>query len=108
MSVPFVTGLRVGPDAIVVGGGNGALLHLRVQQAELWETVRVDAPASESVAAVKAAALGAFFPNGSISDDFVVKVRGYEILREADSLLASGAKDGSTLLLARRRRRAVR
>ncbi len=108
MTAPFVTELRAGSDVIVLGGGDGPVLHLRAQQAELWDVVRVDAPGSLPVAAVKLAALEEFYPSGFVADEFVVKVRGYEILREEDSLEASGAKDGSTLLLTRRRRRPVR
>jgi hypothetical protein len=108
MSVPFVTELRAGPEVIVLGGEDGAELHLRVQQAELWQIVRVDAPASMPVTAVKLAALEEFYPGGFVADDFVVKLRGFEILGEGDSLAASGVKDGSTLLVTRRRRRPVR
>ncbi|MEO8576590.1 MAG: hypothetical protein ABI556_07820 [Gemmatimonadales bacterium] len=108
MTAPFVTELRVGPDVVVLGGGNGAVLHLKVQQAELWEAIRIDAPDLLPVSAVKLAALQEFYPSGFIADDFIVKLRGYEILREGESLAASGVKDGSTLLLARRRRRPVR
>jgi len=108
MTAPFVTELRVGGDAIVVSGGDGALLHLRVQSAELWDAIRVDAPASEKVALVKEAALREFYPNGIDDSEFVVKVRGFEILNEDDSLQAAGVRDGSTLLLARRRRTPVR
>lgn len=108
MTAPFVTELRAGPEVVVLGGGDGAVLHLKVQQAELWEAVRIDAPDSLPVAAVKLAALEEFFSAGFVADEFVVKLRGYEILLEDESLAASGVKDGSTLLLARRRRRPVR
>jgi hypothetical protein len=108
MTAPFVTELRVGDDVMVLGGGEGGVLHLRVQAAELWEALRVDAPASASVASVKAAALEAFYPNGAAIPDFVVKVRGFEILDESETLDGSGIRDGSTLLIARRRRRPVR
>jgi|SRR5687767_5765797 len=108
MTAPFVTELRTGPEVIVLGGGDGPVMHLRAQQAELWDMVRVDAPASLPVSAVKLAALEEFYPDGFVSDDFVVKVRGFEILREEEPLAASGVKDGSTLLLTNRRRRPVR
>jgi len=108
MTSPFVSELRVGGDVITLGGGDGAVLHLRVQCAELWDAVRVDAPGSTSFSAVKDAALAWFFPNGIHSGEFVAKVRGFEILNESDSLDACGIRDGSTILLARRRRRAVR
>lgn len=108
MTAPFVTELRTSDDVVTVGGGSGTVFHLRVQAAELWDTIRVDAPASASVASVKRAALERFFPDGAAADDFVVKLRGFEILNENASLEASGARDGSTLLIASRRRRPVR
>lgn len=108
MTAPFVTELRTSDDVLSVGGGIGTIFHLRVQAAELWDTIRVDAPSSTSVESVKRAALEHFFPDGAAANDFVVKLRGFEILSESASLEASGARDGSTLLLARRRRRPVR
>lgn len=108
MTAPFVSELRVTDDVIVVRDGDGAVLRLRVQAADLWDTLRVDAPESASVASVKAAALQAFYPNGAAASDFVVKLRGFEILDENATLAASGVKDGSTLLIAWRKRRPVR
>jgi heptaprenylglyceryl phosphate synthase len=108
MTAPFVTEIRTTDDVIRVGGSDGAVMHLRVQVAELWDTVRVDAAGMSSVAEVKNAALAAFFPAGVNSDEFVTKLRGFEILNENDTLEASGVRDGSTILLARRRRRPVK
>lgn len=108
MTAPFVSEVRAAGDLIVIGGGDGSMLHLRVQVAELWDTIRVDAAGSASVGSVKKAALQVFFPMGTDAEEFVVKLRGFEILREEETLEASGAKDGSTLLLTRRRRRPVR
>lgn len=108
MTAPFVNELRAGGDVIVIGGGDGATLQLRVQAAELWDTLRVDASGSASLASVKNAALAAFFPTGVNSREFVAKVRGFEILHENESLEACAVSDGSTILLARRRRRPVK
>ena len=108
MTLPFVSDLRTTDDVVRLGGGNGAVLHLRVQAAELWEALRIDAPGSASVQSVKDAALQAFFPNGAVSSDYVAKVRGFEILKESESLDASGIRDGSTILLTSRRRRPVK
>ena len=108
MTVPFVTEIRTGDDVVRVGGGNGAVLHLRVQAAELWDTLRVDAPASASVESVKVAALEKFYPRGADAADFVTKVRGFEILHENEGLEQSGVRDGSTILLTRRRRRPIK
>jgi hypothetical protein len=108
MTAPFVTELRTSDEVVKVGGTDGDTLHLRVQVAELWDTLRIDASPMTSVEAVKKAALGRFFPDGESLEDFVVKLRGFEILDESSTLATSGAKDGSTLLVARRRRRPVK
>ena len=108
MTAPFVTEIRTADDVIRVGGGNGAVMHLRVQVAELWDTVRVDAPGLTSLAEVKNAALAAFFPTRVQASEFVAKLRGFEILNEDDTLGQCGVRDGSTILLARRRRRPVK
>ena len=108
MTLPFVTELRTTDDVIRVGGGNGSVLHLRVQSADLWDTLRIDAAGTTSVREVKAAALDHFFPLGYDSSEIVAKLRGFEILDEERTLESAGVKDGSTLLLAKRRRRPVR
>ena len=107
MTAPFVSELRVAPEVISVDG-DGAVMHLRVQAAELWDALRIDAPASATVASVKTAALEKFFPSGVNADEFVAKLRGFEILDEGDSIESAGIRDGSTILLARRRRRPVK
>jgi len=108
MTAPFVTELRTSDDVLSIGAGSGDALHLRVQVAELWDTLRVDTSGGTSVSDVKSAALARFFPDGAAVTDYVVKLRGFEILDENDSLASAGVRDGSTLLLARRRRRPVR
>ena len=108
MTIPFVTELRTTDDVIRVGGSNGAVFHLKVQSADLWDSLRIDAAASTSIREVKTAALDHFFPLGYDSNEIVVKLRGFEILDESRGLESAGVKDGSTLLLAKRRRRPVR
>lgn len=108
MTIPFVSELRTSDDVIAAGEGGGAILHLRVQVAELWDTLRVDAAESATVASVRNAVLDKSFPDGVTAGEFVVKLRGFEILDENESLGASGVRNGSTLLLSRRRRRPVR
>lgn len=107
MMVPFVSDLRTQGESIVVPG-DGEKLHVRVQIAEIWETVGVAAPATASLASVKAAALAELYPNGVASGEFVAKLRGFEILNEDNSLASCGVQNGSTILLARRRRMPVR
>lgn len=108
MSASFVNELRAADDVIRIGGDNGGVLHIRVQAAELWDALRVDAAATASLTSVKDAALDSFFPNGASPAEFVVKLRGFEILDESRSIADCGVRDGSTLLLARRRRRPVK
>ena len=75
---------------------------------DVWDTVRIEAPPTEPVVAVKVAALGALFPSADVHADFVVKLRGIEVRDEQASLEAAGAVDGSILLVTHRRRRPVR
>ncbi len=84
------------------------MLHIRVQVMDLWDSVRVDSPRTETVLSVKRAALAALYPDGADPDDLVVRLHGYEILDEAQSLSDVGVRDGSILLLVARRRRPVR
>lgn len=107
MSAPFVADLRTQGESIVIPG-EGEKIHIRVQVAEIWETVGVASPATASVASVKSAGLAELYPNGAASGEFVAKVRGFEILHEDNSLASCGVENGSTILLARRRRRPVR
>lgn len=107
MNAPFVSELRTSDEVIALSEGPD-ILHLRVQVAELWDALRVNAASSESVDAVKRAALAKFFPDGTSPTEFVVKVRGFEILNESLGLAESGIRDGSTLLLSWRRRRPVK
>ena len=107
-SAPFVTDLRTNGEVINLGSGDEPVLHIRVQIAELWDSVRIDAPASEPVISAKRAALEALYPGGMNPEDYVVRLRGFEILDESVSLVAAGLQDGSILLLVYRRRRPVR
>lgn len=108
MSVPFVTTLRTAGDPIKVGESENPL-HIRIQVADLWDSVRVDAGGDQPVSAVKRAALAEFYPDGGVNpDELVVRLHGFEILDESKSLADSGVRDGSILLLVSRRRRPVR
>lgn len=108
MTGPFVTSLRAAGEPIKIGQPNNPL-HLRVQVADLWDSVRVDADGDKPVSAVKRAALAHFYPDGGVDpDELVVRLHGFEILDEEKSLVESGVRDGSILLLVARRRRPVR
>lgn len=107
-SAPFVTQLRSRPGAVRLDTGSGPAITLRVQVPEVWDTVRVVAPADVSVEAVKQRALEALVPDAPHAEDHVTKFRGVEILDERISLADAGVRDGSILLVTYRRRRAVR
>ncbi|HUF30698.1 MAG TPA: hypothetical protein VMM77_08510 [Gemmatimonadaceae bacterium] len=106
MSVSFVQSVRSRPDAVHVGG-EGPLLRLRVQIPEFWDVVKVRAAESRTVLDVKKAVLAELVP---MADElnYVMKLRGLEVLDEGQSLADSGAIDGSIFLLSHRRRRPVR
>ena len=108
MTVPFVAQIRSRPGVVRLGADGQPRITLRVQLAEAWDTVRVETPPSEPVAAVKAEALAALRPNTDPPDAFVVKLNGFEILDENVSVAESGASNGSTFLVSYRRRRPVR
>ena len=107
MSAPFVAQLRTGRPPIFVASGPGTIT-IRVEAADLWETVRVTVAPGTVVAEVKQRVVAELFPQGAHPDEFVLKLRGWEMLNARESLADAGVVDGSILLLAYRRRRAVR
>ena len=106
MSTAFVTRLRAARPPIIMSG-SGALT-LRVEVSDLWETVRVVTDPETSVMDVKQRVVLEFFPTHGFLDEFVLKLRGWEMLDERQPLSKAGVIDGSILLLAYRRRRPVR
>jgi hypothetical protein len=105
----FVNSLRSRQEAISIAGANAATAWtVRVQAAEAWDAVRVVTLPGASVLDVKRAAMAELMPDVDDIDGYVVKLRGIEIHNERASLEASGALDGSTLLMMSRRRRPVR
>src|SRR5215813_1746001 len=99
MSAPFVSTLRTRPSTIRLTPEGEPVITLRVEMPEVWDTVRIAASPDESVLAVKVAALEALFPDAEFHSDFVLKLRGWEILDEGSPLSALGIQDGSILLL---------
>jgi hypothetical protein len=108
VTAPFVAQLRSRPGVVRLGSDGQRRLTVRVQMPEVWDTVRIEVPPTESVTSVKTAALAALYPDGEPSHSFVMKLNGFEVLDEAVSLTDAGATDGSTFLLTYRRRRPVR
>jgi hypothetical protein len=60
------------------------------------------------VAVVKQRALEELVPDFSNSDEWVVKLRGFEVLDESVTLTDAGAKNGSTFLITNRHRKPVK
>ena len=83
-------------------------MNLRVQLLERWDRIAMDVKPETSVAALKRDSLTSFGLTDAIPSDYVVKLRGWEVLGEQGSIAESGARDGSTYLISYRRRRAVR
>ena len=109
MSAGFASQLRTKSAEVIRLAPEGApALRVRVQSADAWYAVRVDAPANTSVLAVKEAAMRDLHPEAEYLADYVVKLRGWEILDESQALGQAGVVDGSTLLVHHRRRRPVR
>jgi hypothetical protein len=108
MSAPFVTTLRSRPSILRLAPEGTDTITIRVEMPEVWDVVAIAVAPSEPVLAVKVRALQALFPEAQVPTDFVVKLRGWEVLDEAASLADAGVINGSILLLTHRRRRAVR
>ena len=105
---PFVAGLRARRSTIRLAAEGTPAITIRVEMPEVWDVVRIVAPPTEPVLAVKVCALEALFPEAEMHQDFVLKLRGWEILDEAAPLASAGVIDGSILLLTHRRKRPVR
>src|SRR6059058_5358200 len=109
MSAPFVTNLRARKSTIRIAPEGVAAITLRVEMPEVWDVVRIVVAPGDQVLEVKNRALEALFPEAlEAPDNYVVKLRGWEILDEAQSLSEAGVIDGSILLITSRRRRPVR
>jgi hypothetical protein len=104
---PFVSELRTSDGAIRIGNGTPTMT-LRVESAEVWNAVIIEAAPSARVSELKRAALTALLGAKSDPDEFVLKLRGFEVLNEDVSVADAGAIDGSIFLVAYRRRRPVR
>ena len=107
-AAPFVSRLRARADAVRLAADGAPTIAVRVQSAELWDALRVELAPSTAVLEMKVRALAELLGAGERHEDYVLKLNGFEVLDEAASVAASGARDGSTYLLAHRRRRPVR
>jgi hypothetical protein len=102
-----VTTLRTSRGPVRIGQPGAGALSIRVEVPERWDVSLIEASPDTSVRAVKEAALR----DVSLDDDaseYVIKLRGFEVLDENVSLAGAGARNGSIFLLTHRRRRPVR
>jgi hypothetical protein len=106
-ATPFVAQLRARPEVIRLGTAGAPVITVRVQVPEVWDTVRIDAPADTPVLLLKERALEVLMP-GAEQAEWITKLRGFEVLDETAALSAAGVLNGSTLLVTFRRRRPVR
>jgi hypothetical protein len=108
MSEPFVAQLRARGTAIEIATAGAPSITVRVEMPEIWDTVKAVVSTSTPVRELKVRALEALYPVDEPVDEFVLKLRGWEVLDENATIAAVGARDGSIFLLTHRRRRAVR
>lgn len=100
--------LRSRPGILALGADGPGAFTVRVQMPELWDTIAVRCAESTSVIALKKAALEAFGDHSHPVEDYILKLRGFEVLDESAPVNVAGAREGSTFLLTYRRRRPVR
>lgn len=106
----IVNSLRARSGVLVLGADvdSPGAITIRVMMPERWETIAVRCDGDTPVLAVKRAALEAFGQPTRHAEDYVLKLRGFEVLDETAPVTVAGAREGSTLLLTYRRRRPVR
>lgn len=111
MSAGVVTTLRSRPGLVRLGTDGDAtdMIIVRVQVPEVWDTVRIQATRSATILEVKRRALAELMPDAAAhAEEYVVKVRGFEVLDESVALQDAAVRDGTTLLVTSRRRRPVK
>ena len=108
MSAPFVATVRARPETVRLTGDGEANLTIRVEMPEVWDVVRFAVSTTTPTRELKLRALEELLPSAKYPEDFVLKLRGWEVLDELASLGSIGVQNGSILLLTSRRKRPVR
>lgn len=108
MSAPFATQLRSRRPPVEIAEPGTGTITIRVEASDIWDTVRVVARPDTPLAEVKQKVVAVLFDGDRYPVDFVLKLRGWEMLDPNASLADAGVVDGSILLMAYRRRRPVR
>ena len=105
----FVNQLRARGEPVRMAPEGTPAITVRVEMAEVWDTVKVIVSPDEPVLALKVRVLGVLAPSADFHEEFVLKLNGWEVLNEeSTSVAAADAVDGSTFLLQHRLRRPVR
>lgn len=106
---PFVTALRTPRGEVIrVGAPGGERVVVRVQFEPLWDAVAMDVRTDEPVMTLVRELLTRFGEGDAPIGQFVTKLRGWEVPDLGTTVAASGARAGSTFLVAYRFRRPVR
>ena len=108
MTAPAVAQFRSRPGIIRLGAPGDATITLRVEVPEVWDVVRMEIPPTMPAAVVKQRALEELVADFSHPEEWVIKLRGFEVLDESASVADVGATNGSTFLITGRRRRPVK
>jgi len=104
----LLNGLRSRRDVIALGADGPGAITVRVQIPELWDLVTVRCGDGTSCTALKQVVLDAFGERHHPADDYILKLRGFEVLDESVPVTVAGAREGSTFLMTFRQRRPVR
>ncbi|MFN2567048.1 MAG: hypothetical protein ABR499_18780 [Gemmatimonadaceae bacterium] len=108
MSSAFVASIRSRPGTIRLAPEDASTMTVRVEMPEAWDVVRFAVAPTTPALDLKLRALEELAPDARHPEDFVLKLRGWEVLDERAPLSEVGVRDGSILLLTNRRKRPVR
>ncbi len=105
-----VNSLRTQNGVLAIGDhvDSPTVITMKVTMPDLWETIAVRCEGDTPVSTLKRAAPEAFNQPTLFPEDYVLKLRGFEVLDESAPVTVAGAREGSTFLLTFRRRRPVR
>lgn len=104
----FVNQLRARGEPIRMAPEGATTITVRVEMAEIWDMVKLVVSPDEPVLGLKVRALSVLAPSADFHEEFVIKLKGWELFDENATLAAAGAIDGSSFLLQHRLRRPVR
>jgi hypothetical protein len=108
VSTPFVSTVRARPETVRLVPEGAPVMLVRVQMPETWDVVRFAVAPTTPALELKRRALEELLALADHPEDFVLKLRGWEVLDENAPLADVGVQDGSILLLTSRRKRPVR